>query len=175
MAAAQRKCSSCKKLINLEAKFCNFCGQKQTPLNPAPPDWMNKKFLSAAELETVKNNLAEQPATESVRFLEHANKYLRQAALEIFWQKSSAAEKNQLLQERLGRAEFAVALLDLQPDWAELFAGFWVRASEDPWLVYKYLLWGQKRGYALPPDAAKYLASTADRQLRDFSRQLIKK
>ncbi|MDR1453942.1 MAG: zinc ribbon domain-containing protein [Candidatus Margulisbacteria bacterium] len=171
MASTQRKCPACKKLLNLEAKFCNFCGQKQTPLGSVPPDPVDKKFLSAAELEISKNNLAEQPALEIVRFLEHANKYLRQAALEIFWQKSSAAEKKQLLQERLDSTEFAVSLLDLQPDWAELFAGLWTRASADPWLVYKYLRWGQKRGYTLPPDTVKYLESTADQHLR----QLIKK
>ncbi|MDR2428786.1 MAG: zinc ribbon domain-containing protein [Candidatus Margulisbacteria bacterium] len=175
MVGAQRKCPACKKLINLEAKFCNFCGQKQAPLNAPPPDLTDKKFLSAAELEILKNNIAEQSAPTIAKFLEHANKYLRQAALEIFWQKSSAAEKKQLLQERLGSAEFAVGLLDLQPDWAELFASFWTRASEDPWLVRKYLAWGQKRGYALPPDAAQYLESTADRHLRKLAGQLVKK
>jgi hypothetical protein len=172
MVGAQRKCPACKKLLNAEAKYCNFCGQKQSPLNSAPPDLTDKKFLSAAELEIFKNNIAEQSAAEIARYLEHANKYLRQAALEIFWQKSSETEKKQLLQERLGNAEFTIGLLDLQPDWAELFAEFWVRASADPWLVYKYLIWGRKRGYALPLDAAKYLESTADRHLRDFSRQL---
>jgi hypothetical protein len=174
MAGAQRKCPSCKKLLAAEAKFCNFCGQKQPPPNSAPPDLTGKKFLSAAELEACKNNIAEQSAAEIAQYLEHANKYLRQAALEIFWQKSSEAEKKQLLQERLDNVEFTAGLLDLQPDWAELFAELWSRASADPWLVYKYLVWGQKRGYALPLDAAKYLASTADRHLRDFSRQLIK-
>ena len=175
MAGAQRKCPSCKKLINLEAKFCNFCGQKQTPLNAAPPDLTDKKFLSAAELEILKNTLAEQPALEIAKFLEHANKYLRQAALEIFWQKSSAAEKKQLLQTRLGSAEFAVDLLDLQPDWAELFAGFWTRASADPWLVHKYLVWAKRRGYTLPLAAAQYLESTVDQHLRKLAGQLVKK
>ncbi|MDR2428524.1 MAG: zinc ribbon domain-containing protein [Candidatus Margulisbacteria bacterium] len=175
MAGAQRKCPSCQKLINREAKFCNFCGQKQAPLNAAPPDLTDKNFLSAAELETLKNNLAEQPAPTIAKFLEHANKYLRQAALEIFWQKSSAAEKKQLLQARSSDTEFAVGLLDLQPDWAELFAGFWTRASEDPWLVRKYLAWAKRRGYALPLDAAQYLESTADRHLRRLAGQLVKK
>ena len=175
MVGTQRKCPSCQKLINLEAKFCNFCGQKQAPPNSAPPDLTDKKFLSAAELESSKNNIAEQPALEIAKFLTHANKYLRQAALEIFWQKSSVAEKKQLLQERLGSAEFAVGLLDLQPDWTELFTSFWTRASEDPWLVRKYLAWAKKRGYALPPDAAQYLESTADQHLRKLAGQLIKK
>ena len=175
MSAVQRKCPACKKLINHEAKFCNFCGQKQIPAKPVSNNLTDKRFFSPAELETLKNNLAEQTLEEVCNFLAHANKYLRQAALEVFWNRSSETEKKQLLKKRLGEMEFAVGLLDLQPDGAELFAELWARASEDPWLVCKYLAWARRREFTLPLEAAKYLESTADDYLRQFAVSLVKK
>ena len=159
---AKRKCSSCQKLINAGANFCNFCGQRQAPLTAKSTDWTQKKFLTAAELETLKNELLDKTPQEITALLEHTNKYLRRVALEIFWQKAGEIERRQAVAQHLANGNFAASLLDLQPDWADLFTELWLRASENPWLVHKYLSWAKKRNYALPPETVRYLESTTD-------------
>ena len=166
MEQTKRKCPSCQKRIDAGARFCNFCGQRQTPPAAKTADLTQKKFLTAAELEILKNEIAEQTPQEIAALLEHTNKYLRRAALEIFWQKAGEAERRRAVAQHLHNSEFTASLLDWQPDWAELFAELWLRASESPWLVRKYLAWAKQRNYPLPPETTRYLEATADLYLK---------
>lgn len=166
MEQAKRKCPSCQKLINAGAKFCNFCGTRQTPPAVKTADLTQKKFLTADELEILKNEITEKTPQEIAALLAHANKYLRLAALEIFWQKAGEAERRQIVTQYADNSEFVAGLLDLQPDWADLFTELWLRASENPWLVRKYLAWAGKRNFTLPPETVRYLESTRDLYLK---------
>ncbi|GBR75609.1 hypothetical protein NO2_0266 [Candidatus Termititenax persephonae] len=123
--------------------------------------------MTAAELATLRNEIAEKKPSEIAAFFAHANKYLRRAALEIFWQKAGETERQQIVARHLDDGDFVACLLDLQPDWGDLFAELWLRASENPWLAHKYLAWAKKRNYPLPAEAVRYLESTTDLYLKE--------
>ncbi|MDR2432052.1 MAG: zinc ribbon domain-containing protein [Candidatus Margulisbacteria bacterium] len=160
----QRKCPSCQKLINSGAKFCNFCGQRQTAVPPAV-DLSDRKFISALELAAIRDELAGQDSSVLTGLFTHSNKYLVRTALELFLEKTGqTAAPN--LKKYFSDADFTAVLLDLQVDSAELFAELWPPASENPWLARKYLLWAARRKYRLSAAAAQYLANAADAYLQ---------
>ena len=157
-----RKCPACQQLINPEAKFCNFCGQKQTVPPANHIDLTDKKFFSQQELETLDLS-TQNPETLSVLF-NHSNKYLVRRALEIFL--GLPDKKTTILRKYFQNADFLAILLDMQLDSEELFSGLWTTVSTSPWLVHKYLVWAKNKKYKLNTAAAEYLEAAADEYLQ---------
>jgi endogenous inhibitor of DNA gyrase (YacG/DUF329 family) len=166
----ERKCPSCQKLIDSSAKFCNFCGQKQTAVLPAA-GLSARKFVSAAELAALSDELDGQDSAKLAGLFTHSNKYIARLALELFLKKTDKNAAAQTLQKYFSSADFVANLLDLQIDSAELFAKLWPPASANPWLARKYLLWALRRKYRLGAEAAEYMEKAADHYLQKVLEQ----